>query len=133
LRIGNTSHPPRDETLIWINDVRYPFPVTDLSSGNFVRPCAAPLGRQSLLQGMILEFAMGTDAHIWYVAFRRPDDARVVYVRNSKTFRTEIEAKQFARERLEEGCDVSAGTINPHRPRRTIGPGQIMSWLEDEN
>jgi hypothetical protein len=91
------------------------------------------VGSPIFVSGTILEFAMGTDAHIWYVAFRRPDDARVVYVRNSKTFRTEIEAKQFARERLEEGCDVSAGTINPHRPRRTIGPGQIMSWLEGQN
>ena len=76
---------------------------------------------------------MGTDAHIWYVAFRSPDETRVVYVRNSKTFRTEIEAKQFARERLEEGCDVSAGTIKSHRPRRTIGPEQIMSWLEKDD
>ena len=76
---------------------------------------------------------MGTDAHIWYVAFRKPHDARVVYVRNSKTFRTETDAKRFARERLEEGCDVSTGTINPHRPRRTIGPEQIMSWLEKDD
>jgi hypothetical protein len=84
-----------------------------------------------LLTGSQREFArVHMGAHIWYVAFRRPDDSSVVYVRNSKTFPTESDAKQFARERLEEGCDVSAGTINPHRPRRTIGPREIISWLE---
>jgi hypothetical protein len=45
-------------------------------------------------------------------------------------FQTEIEAKQFARKRLEEGCDVSAGTVNPYRPRQAIGPLQILTWLE---
>jgi len=45
---------------------------------------------------------------------------------------TEMEAKLFARERLEEGCDVSAGTINPHQPKMTIGPLQIASWLESD-
>jgi hypothetical protein len=70
---------------------------------------------------------------IWYVAFRRPDRATVVYGRNSKMFQTEIEAKQFARKRLEEGCDVSAGTVNPYRPRQAIGPLQILMWLESRN
>ncbi len=79
----------------------------------------------------VLELTVSTD--IWYVAFRRPDHATVVYGRNSKMFQTEIEAKQFARKRLEEGCDVSAGTVNPHRPRQTIGPLQILMWLESRN
>ena len=66
---------------------------------------------------------------IWYVAFRQPNEAAGVYVRNSRTFRTEIEAKQFVGEQLAQGCDVSAGTINPHFPKRTIGPLQIQHWL----
>jgi hypothetical protein len=65
----------------------------------------------------------------WYVAFRQPNEAAGVYVRNSMTFRTEIDAKQFAGARLAEGCDVTAGTINPHRPKRTIGLSQISAWL----
>lgn len=73
---------------------------------------------------------MMSKAHCWYVAIRRPDDVHGVYVRNSRTFGTELEAKKFARERLEEGCDVSAGTINPFRPKKTIGLAQIASWLE---
>ena len=67
----------------------------------------------------------------WYVAFRQPNEARAPYVRNTKTFETEIEAKQFARERLAEGCDVTAGTINPYTPKKTIGPEQISSWLAE--
>ena len=30
LGTGNTASPRRDEILIWINDVRYPFPLSDL-------------------------------------------------------------------------------------------------------
>jgi hypothetical protein len=65
----------------------------------------------------------------WYVAFRQPNEIPGGYVRNSKTFRTEMDAKQFARERLDEGCDVSTGTINPHRPRKLLRPSQILTWL----
>ena len=73
----------------------------------------------------------GPRADSWYVAFRNPVLATGVYVRNTKTFRTECEAKLFAAERLEEGCDVSAGTLNPHYPKKTLGPAQIAGWLEN--
>lgn len=65
----------------------------------------------------------------WYVAFRNPEPSCGVYVRTTKTFQTECEAKRFASERLEEGCDVSAGTLNPHRPKKTIGLSGILGWL----
>jgi hypothetical protein len=71
-----------------------------------------------------------TGGDTWYVAFRQPSEVPGVYVRNSVTFRTETDAKKFAGERLAEGCDVTAGTINPHRPKRTIGLSQISAWLE---
>lgn len=70
-----------------------------------------------------------SNADSWYIAFRQPNDVPGVYVRNSRTFRTEDDAKEFARQRLGEGCDVTAGTINPHRPKRTIGLSQIADWL----
>jgi hypothetical protein len=73
---------------------------------------------------------MNSNGHTWYVSFRQPDNVPSIYVRNSRTFRTEIEAKQFARELWEEGCNVSAGTINPYRPKKTIGQRQIGRWLE---
>lgn len=57
----------------------------------------------------------------WYVAFRNRELPGGVYVRNTRTFPTECEAKRFASERLAEGCDVSAGTHNPYRPKKTIG------------
>ena len=68
----------------------------------------------------------------WYVAFRRPNDVPVAYVRNSKVFQNELEAKNFVAERLAEGCDVTAGTLNPHYPKKTIGPSRITDWLEPE-
>jgi hypothetical protein len=66
----------------------------------------------------------------WYVAFRNPELPGGVYVRNTRTFRTECEAKRFASDRLAEGCDVSAGTLNPHRPKKTIGLSGVLSWLD---
>jgi hypothetical protein len=66
----------------------------------------------------------------WYVAFQNPDAAEgEYYVRNTRTFSTEWEAKQFAEKRLAEGCNVYAGTLNPHLPKRTIGPPEIEHWL----
>jgi hypothetical protein len=72
---------------------------------------------------------VSTSNDIWYVAFRQPNEVPGVYVRNSMTFRTEIAAKKFAGERLAEGCDVTAGTLNPHHPKRTIGLSQISDWI----
>jgi hypothetical protein len=71
-----------------------------------------------------------TGGDTWYVAFRQPSEVPGVYVRNSVAFRTETDAKKFAGERLAEGCDITAGTINPHRPKRTIGLSLISAWLE---
>lgn len=68
----------------------------------------------------------------WYVTFRQPGDAPGGYVRSTEAFLAEIEAKRFAEKKLAEGCDVSAGTINPHHPKRTIGPLQIEDWLNIE-
>ena len=50
----------------------------------------------------------------------------------TKTFETEIEAKNFARAKFNEGLIVFAGTINPHTPRQLISSANIPSWLEGE-
>lgn len=69
----------------------------------------------------------------WYVAFTGSENHKGEhYVRTTRTFPTEDDAKKFAEERLAEGCDVSAGTLNPHFPRRTIGSSQIEGWLDTE-
>jgi hypothetical protein len=32
---------------------------------------------------------------------------------------------------LAETLHVTAGTLNPHRPKRTIAEAQILEWLEE--
>jgi uncharacterized protein (DUF924 family) len=66
----------------------------------------------------------------WFVTFRNPDLPGGVYARTTKTFQTECEAKRFAGERLAEGCDVSAGTLNPHNPKRMLALSQLLTWLD---
>lgn len=84
---------------------------------------------QTMIRGAKIR---GRAAIHWYVAFRQPNEVPGVYVRNSKGFQTELEAKNFAAERLAEGCDVTAGTLNPHQPKKTIGQSKITGWLELE-
>jgi hypothetical protein len=47
----------------------------------------------------------------------------------TKSFETEAEAKQFARIKYEAGLLVTAGTINPHLPRRAVPSRAIPLWL----
>jgi hypothetical protein len=59
----------------------------------------------------------------WYVSVEapsewRPTTSRAPSSRRTKAFPTEIEAKQFAKAMLSEGLKVTAGTSNPHLPRR---------------
>jgi hypothetical protein len=49
----------------------------------------------------------------------------------TKTFPDEREAKKFASAKLAESQKVSAGTLNPHLPKRTIAPAQMREWLEE--
>jgi hypothetical protein len=66
---------------------------------------------------------------IWYVSFDDFTSRR--RVRSVQAFKSESEAKQFAREALASGKAVYAGTINPHEPRRLIPPEQIDEWLKE--
>lgn len=72
----------------------------------------------------------------WYVTFEIRKSGVLPKQRSpreTRTFATEGEAKQFAREKLEEGLAVFAGTINPHLPRRLIPSSDIQAWLTDAN
>jgi hypothetical protein len=77
---------------------------------------------------------MMTKPDIWYVAFG-PDksvksDSRVATaVRTTKTFKSEVDAKLFAREILAKGWTATAGTLNPHQPKRTVAASQIEDWI----
>jgi hypothetical protein len=70
----------------------------------------------------------------WYVSFerKRTPPAKRPFARATMTFRSEIEAKQFAREQVAEANNVSAGTLNPCKPKRVISPAQIFHWLDEE-
>lgn len=70
----------------------------------------------------------------WYVSFELPKSkVRTVARRSprqSETFLTEDEARAFASEKCGQGLIVSAGTLNPHLPRRTIPSAVIHLWIE---
>ena len=66
----------------------------------------------------------------WYVSFERPRGRRA-HARATETFPNEREAKKFARAKLVDTLNVSAGTLNPHLPKRTIGPAQVHEWIDE--
>ena len=72
--------------------------------------------------------------YAWYVTFELPWKGTAVRGRRSRStlaFETEMEAKNFARAKFDEGLVVTAGTIIPHLPRRAIASASIPSWLEE--
>jgi hypothetical protein len=74
--------------------------------------------------------------HAWYITFevqKRGTLPRRRSPRETRTFATEAEAKQFARAKLDEGLVVYAGTINPHLPKQIIPSSRMSSWLEENN
>jgi hypothetical protein len=74
----------------------------------------------------------------WFVSVETPKQLRLSSSaaprpRETKSFPTEIEAKQFAIAMLSEGRKVTAGTLSPHRPkRRTITASEINQWIGEE-
>jgi hypothetical protein len=42
-------------------------------------------------------------------------------------------AKKFARAKLVDTPNVSAGTLNPHLPKRTIAATEMLEWLEKQD
>jgi hypothetical protein len=67
-------------------------------------------------------------ADCWYVSVRDAGQPRPLYVK-THTFKSECNARQFAAARLAEGCQVIAGTLDPHEPRRSIALSEIPRWL----
>jgi hypothetical protein len=66
----------------------------------------------------------------WYVSFELPPGKRN-HARVAETFPNEREAKKFAKTKLVDTPNVSAGTLNPHLPKRTIAPTLMLEWLEE--
>jgi hypothetical protein len=67
----------------------------------------------------------------WYVSFELRQGAKRAHARATETFPNEREAKKFARAKLTENEKVSAGTLNPHVPKRTIASTQMLAWVEE--
>jgi hypothetical protein len=67
----------------------------------------------------------------WYVSFELPPAVKRGHGRATETFPNEREAKKFARAKLVDTINVSAGTLNPHLPKRTIASAQILEWLKE--
>ena len=71
-----------------------------------------------------------TKPDTWYVAFGpdKPHDGGSQ--RSTRTFKSEIDAKLFAMQILAKGWSASAGTLNPHQPKRVVGASQIERWAD---
>jgi hypothetical protein len=69
----------------------------------------------------------------WYVSYRRRVSLPKQHYRPrlAEVFPTEAEAKNFARSKLGEVDNLTAGTLNPHRPKRVIGAAAIAKWLAE--
>jgi hypothetical protein len=75
----------------------------------------------------------------WFVSVETPKHLRLRFssavprARETKSFPTEVEAKQFAIAMLSEGRKVTAGTLSPHQPiRRTVTASEIDQWINEE-
>jgi hypothetical protein len=66
----------------------------------------------------------------WYVSFDLPW-AKRQHPRATEAFPNERKAKKFARAKLAEAGNVSAGTLNPYLPKRTIASAHILEWLKE--
>jgi hypothetical protein len=69
----------------------------------------------------------------WYVSFeqKRISPAKRAFSRATETFHSELKAKEFARQKLADTHNVTAGTLNPHLPKRVISSAQLSQWLEE--
>jgi hypothetical protein len=72
-----------------------------------------------------------TPPDTWYVAFELPRVAKRSRARNTETFPNEREAKQFARAKLIQTLKITAGTLNPYSPKRTVTPENMPDWIEE--
>ena len=67
----------------------------------------------------------------WYISFEPAIRERDrIYRRETRTFPSEADAKAFARMILDRALRISAGTINPVKPKRVIGSKRgLFEWL----
>ncbi len=67
----------------------------------------------------------------WYVSYTvQSDRSPRRSARFTKAFDTEEHAKLFARKIVANSLRLTAGTINPHSPKRIVSTAEIATWLE---
>jgi hypothetical protein len=76
-----------------------------------------------------------TQPDIWYVAFGadktlKADTRADGPVRSTRTFKSEVDAKLFAMQILAKGFSATAGTLNPHQPKRVVGASDVERWAD---
>jgi hypothetical protein len=78
------------------------------------------------------------ESNHWFVSVEVPRQGRLATLkapaRETKSFPTEAEAKQYAKEMLSERNKIIAGTLlNAHQPvRRIISGSELFRWIEEE-
>jgi hypothetical protein len=81
----------------------------------------------------LLEVKPLTEPDIWYVSYRSNINPKggneERYVRATRRFKTEAEAKQFAQEIIKKGWSAIAGTLNPYVPKKTVPSTKILDWI----
>jgi len=93
-------------------------------------------GGSETFAAMLRSFSMPR-SDTWYVSYGPDKDYKGPVrtsgpVRATRTFRSEADAKAFAREILSQGFLVSAGTLNPHQPKQIIAASQVEHWSEPD-
>jgi hypothetical protein len=93
--------------------------------------CPAKLGVICQSESAIM--ARRTVSNHWFVSVQalRLGHRLAPFARETKTFPTEAEAKQFAKEMLSERNKIIAGTfLNAHQPvRRIISGSELHRWI----
>jgi hypothetical protein len=71
------------------------------------------------------------ESNRWYVSYTvKSDRGPRRHTRRTKTFDTEEHAKLFVRELAAGNQRITAGTINPHSPKKVIAATEVAAWLE---
>jgi hypothetical protein len=71
------------------------------------------------------------ESNRWYVSYTvKSDRGPRRHTRRTKTFDTEEHAKLFVRELAAGNQRITAGTINPHSPKKVIAATKVAAWLE---
>jgi hypothetical protein len=88
--------------------------------------------------GWMFEVGHLSQPDIWYVSYRsnispKREDGERRCVRATRKFKAEAEARRFANEVVEKGFSAIAGTLNPHKPKKTVASTQILQWIAGED